>query len=112
MTRVCRGTDSVSLLPYLEDTDGEIRDFVFSELHNTTSGTAAYRDGVHKLITWGRLQDGAWCRARYELYDVLNDRFEQQDLALSDPDTVEALKQKLDTLVSTEPGSWLDVPDC
>jgi arylsulfatase B len=106
------GQDSVSLVPFLEDTDGEIRDFSYSELYNATSGTAAYRDGTLKLLVTARVQDGAWCRARYELYDVLNDRFEQTDLAADQADLVSELKQKLDALVSTEPDAWLDVPDC
>ncbi len=106
------GEDSVSLMPFLRDTDGTIREFIYSELYSTDSGTAAYRDDDAKLIVWARNQGGEFCRARYELYNVWEDRFEQNDLAPSQPDAVEDMKQKLDALVSSAPGSWLDVPDC
>lgn len=106
------GADSVSMMPLLQDTDGEVREFAYSELFTDTSGTAAFRRGNAKLIVSARAKGGAMCRSRSELYDVLVDRFEVTDLAETEPELLAELQSQLDALIAEVPGHWLDVPEC
>ena len=104
--------DSVSLWPYLQETTGPTRQFVYSELFKDTNGTAAYREANLKLVVRARDQGNGFCRSRYELFNVPVDRFEQSDMATNNPSALQDMTDKLNALVATEPGHWLDVPDC
>ena len=47
-----------------------------------------------------------------ELYDMVNDRFEADDLSDEDPTLLAELTTTIDEIASSEGGSWLDVSDC
>ena len=105
--------DSTSLMPLLEGVDGEIPPYAYAELYGVDgTGSAAIRQGAYKLMVNVRATDGGLCRAGYQLYDLVNDRFEQRDLVADEPEELAALTATLDALVASEPGSWLDVADC
>jgi arylsulfatase B len=80
-----RPVDAVSLMPILKAQETDVRNWVFTELFTptpTTDDGKTIRDKQYKLI---RFDDG-----REELYDLSVDAFEDNDLLLSLPLTIEA----------------------
>ena len=109
-----QAVDGQSFAPLLHDTNDPIPTHVYTEQFSAGgTGTAALRVGDDKLIIQVMPGDGGTCRGSFELYDLLSDRFENNDrLAGNEPDT-ETRDALLDTLEGViEPGSWLDVPNC
>ncbi len=106
------GVDSVSLLPLMRDGPGVIRQTVYSDLFSADSGAAAIRKNAHKLIVSVGGGEGSLCRYKYELYNVVSDRFEEQDLASNESGIFDDLLEELDALLATHEGAWLDLPDC
>ena len=106
------GEDTVSLMPLLQDAEGPVREFVYSEYFTAQSGAAAYREGHRKLLVWGHGERDNACRGRTELYDRVGDRWEQDDLAVTDPDGLAAMIEGLESLIDSAEHHWLDVPDC
>ena len=107
------GVDSISLMPLLGDTEGDIPGYAYSELWKPTGGgTAALRQDAYKLIVTVTERPTGICRSKYELYDMVNDRFEADDLSDEDPTLLAELTTTIDEIASSEGGSWLDVSDC
>jgi len=106
------GSDSVSLIPFLTDTEGDIREFLYSELFNPqdSTGELSIRTDNWKLIFEVTEGDDGLCRSNYRLYNLTYDRFEQTDLVDSRPMTVERLLDHLDTLATGD--AWFEVDDC
>ena len=106
------GVDSVSLLPFLRDTEGDIRDVLFAEMFNPNSGTGelALRTATWKLIFDVSTSDDGRCRENFELYNLVYDRFEQADLSDIRPKTVDRLLTTLDKI--SMGNAWFDVDDC
>ena len=108
------GQDSISLLPLLEDTDGKIREVIYSEMFNPTEGTGnlAIRKGDWKMRVSVNNSRDATCRRDVELYDLSSDRFEQTDLAETETEALSELLGELDDLAATHPDPWFDVDNC
>ena len=106
------GVDSVSLMPFLQDTDGTVRDALLAEMFNPNNGTGelALRTETWKLMFDVNSTGSSRCRENFELYNLAYDRFEQADLADSRPKTVERLLLKLDQISTGS--TWFDVDDC
>jgi len=107
------GVDSVSLMPLLRLGGGDTRELVYSEAFEPDgTGVAAIRSGGWKLHTTVQEFPTGLCRVGYELYNLGVDRFEQTDLSGVEFVFLAGLQAELNSLVASEPGSWLDVPDC
>jgi len=107
------GLDSVSLAPILRRESTDPRGPIYTESFETDgTGVAALRIGQWKLRATVWEAPAGLCRLGYELFNLNNDRFEQNDRSVVDAAILSTLKGRLDDLVATEPGSWLDVPDC
>ncbi len=105
--------DSVSLVPLLGETQGDAPAFSYTELYRPEgTGSAALRKGAFKLIVSVSEQGGQNCRDGNELYNVVSDRFELEDISSSKPAILNNLMSELDELIATETGNWLDVEDC
>ncbi|MFT5686731.1 MAG: arylsulfatase A-like enzyme, partial [Myxococcota bacterium] len=107
------GSDSVSLMPFLRDVDGDIRDHLFTELFNpsTETGELAVRVDDWKLLV--KVVDGGDgpCRGNYRLYDLSTDRFEGTNLSSTNSDVVATMTDWIDSVRDGE-DAWFDVDDC
>ncbi len=107
------GDDAQNLMPILANVGSFERGPLISESVGENMGTLAMRDGIYKLLVQVSLAAGeAGCRSRYEVYNMETDRLEATDLYRRAPGVSAALIDSLDDVVSTVPGSWVDVPDC
>ncbi len=105
--------DSISMIPLLSETDGAVRDVLYSETFSTDgTGDLGLRIGYWKLHTNVRSTTQGLCRYGYELYNLRTDRFETRDLSDREPDTVEEMKQALTNLAATQESAWFNVDDC
>ncbi len=105
------GDDATSLGLLLRNQDGFERGPVVSESIGSNMGTLSMRSGAYKLIAQATT-GASGCRNKYELYNVVDDRLETLDLYRRQPTLAAAMIDLLDELVATEPGSWMDVPEC
>lgn len=80
--------DGKSLLPRLERGEDCTHDRIFWEM----DGQTAVRQGRHKLVLDGRLEESAPARAPVFLADLLDDPTEQHNLAESLPELTEELR--------------------
>jgi arylsulfatase B len=107
------GLDSVSMVPLLSGGEGAVRDDIYVEhFEDTGVGDAALRVGEHKLVLSVINDGGTLCRTDYELYDLLDDRFEDVPLNETQPELLAEMRTKLDARVAGNGIAWLDVPDC
>jgi arylsulfatase A-like enzyme len=106
------GVDGENLMPLLANAGSFERGPVLSEVFGSTSGDLALRSGDYKLVVHAILQGETGCRSRYELYNIGNDRLETTDLFRRTTVVAEAMSASLEALISTLPGSWMDIPDC
>ncbi len=107
--------DSVSLAPLLQDTTGDIREYVYTEQFDSAGeGAAALRRDNYKLIAFSEAQGftAEVCRTRFELYDLDADRFETTDLAAEEPELLTELADDLLAVTELVEASWLAVPEC
>ncbi len=107
------GTDSVSLVPFMKDVPGIIRDQVYTEMFNSElTGAAALRSGAMKIKVDVIADGDSRCRDNYQLYNVVSDRYEESDLAEKAPAALETFRAKLEAVVAIQGNGWLDIPDC
>ena len=106
------GVDSVSLMPFLQDSEGDIREVLFAEMFNPNSGTGelAVRTDNWKLIFDVSTSGQSRCRENFELYNLTYDRFEQSDLSDLRPKTVGRMLNRIDEMSTGN--AWFDVDDC
>jgi len=106
------GEDGQSLMPLLANRGTFERGPVVAESFNDSSGTLALRSGNYKLMVRANLIGDEGCRWSYELYNVKIDRLETNDIYTRATSVAATMDANLEALVATEPGSWIDVPDC
>ncbi len=107
------GLDSVSLRPPLTKRPGDVRDVLYTEKFNPDfEGAAALRMGDHKLIVSVSGTDEDRCRDSYELYNLVDDRFETTDLATASPGVLARFQTALAAVVDQQGNGWLSVKDC
>ncbi len=106
------GDDAASLVPVLSDTGTFERGPIASEMYGASLGTLALRRGDYKLLVTATMAEGSACRSKYELFNVVDDRFEQTNLYHRSPTEAARMILSLDELAASAPGSWIDVPDC
>lgn len=108
------GEDSVSLMPIVQATAGEVHDYIYTEYFTTDSiGGLAIRQDNWKLIVRTNDPEGTLCRQGYSLFNLDGDRFEDNEMSASAPTVLESLQGILDELSATAATApWHDVDDC
>jgi arylsulfatase A-like enzyme len=112
-TDASTGSDSISLMPLLEDTDGDTRYLLYTEMFDSELlGAAALRVGAYKLLFSVVNDNGVRCRQGYELYNVVTDQYEETDLSQSDAVTLFKMKSEIGNLIPKMGNAWISIPDC
>lgn len=110
---VSSANDAISFVPVLAESDGPLREVNYTETFTTSNtGSAAVRKGNFKLVVAVDKVGASPCRSRYELYDLIADRFETTNLKDSDPNTFADLKAEVDAYARLGRYKWLDVAEC
>lgn len=102
--------DGYSLMPYLGGTGKPRPDFVVAQYHSNMGNTGSFMivQGIWKLITFGTNGGnfngscGAPCTYPHQLFDVVNDPEELNDVATQTPGVVERLDTLLKSVVDYE----------